>query len=126
MLHTGTPYHQLYQSIIDIDPKIRFVTIIDTNGRLVFGGQRDGIKNYLIPEDQKKSLESAYKMWHIRNQFAAFIGKGKYAMAEYEKVKRYTIPIDDDHLLYVTTEPDLDHSFFINNIFALLTSRATK
>ena len=97
------------------------MTIIDSDGRLVFGGQREGVKNYLIPEDQKKSLQSG-KMWHIRNQFADFIGKGKYAMAEYERVKRYTIPLDDDYLLYITTEPDLDHSSFVNNIFKLLTA----
>ena len=120
MLHRGTPYHQLYQSIIDIDPKIRFVTIINTNGRLVFGGQRDGIKNYLIPEDQKKSLESAYKMWHIRNQFSDFIGKGKYAMAEYQKVKRFTFPINHSHFLYITTEPTVETCSFVENILNLI------
>ena len=123
MSNHGTPYHKLYQSIIDLDSKIRFVTIINSEGRLVFGGQKEGVKNYLFPEDQKKSLQSACKRWHIRNQFAEFIGKGKYAMAEYEKVKRYTIPLDDDYLLYITTEPDLDHNSFVNNIFKLLNNR---
>lgn len=120
MLEQGTPYYQLYESIVNLDSKIRFVTIIDSNGRLILGGQKDGIKNYLIPEDQKKSLQSASKMWQIRNQFVDFLGKGKYAMAEYEKVKRYTFPLDDTNLLYITTEPEIEHNFFINNIFKLL------
>jgi len=72
-----------------------------------------------LPEDQKKSLQSASKMWHTRNQFAGFIGKGKYAMVEDEKVKRYTIPLSDSHLWYITTEPDLDHCLFVDDIFKL-------
>ena len=122
MSKEGTPYYKLYQSILNLNSKIRFVTIIDLDGRLIFGGQKDGIQNYLLPEDQKKSLQSASKMWNLRNQFSGFIGKGKYAMAEYEKVKRYTIPLDNAHLLYITTEPDLDHDLFVNNIFKLLYS----
>lgn len=38
------------------------------------------------------------------------IGKGKYAMTEYEKVRRFTIPIDSEHLLLVSTEVDADLS----------------
>ncbi len=120
MLEQGTPYYKLYDSIVNLDSKIRFVTIIDSNGRLILGGQKDGIQNYLIPEDQKKSLKSASKMWEIRNQFVDFLGKGKYAMAEYEKVKRYTFPLDNTNLLYITTEPELEHNFFIKQIFKLL------
>jgi hypothetical protein len=119
MSRRGTPYYKLYESILNLNSKIRFVTIIDSDGRLIFGGQKDGIRNYLLPEDQKKSLQSASKMWHIRNQFTGFIGKGKYAMAKYEKVIRYTIPLGDSHLLYITTEPDLDHCLFLDGIFKL-------
>jgi adenine specific DNA methylase Mod len=34
------------------------------------------------------------------------IGKGKYVLAEYEKIKRITMPLNDEHLLYITTEPE--------------------
>ena len=38
-------------------------------------------------------------------------------MAEYEKVKRITIPLDDySHLLLVTTEVDADHDKIIGKI----------
>jgi hypothetical protein len=39
----------------------------------------------------------------LRNVLASKI-KGKYAMAEYEKIKRITVPLENDHLLLVTTE----------------------
>jgi hypothetical protein len=41
------------------------------------------------------------------------VGKGKYAMSEYEKIKRITFPLGEDHLLLVTTEVDANHSKII-------------
>jgi hypothetical protein len=43
-------------------------------------------------------------------------GKGKYILAEYEKIKRITMPLSDNHLLYVTTEPEADHMSIIRNV----------
>lgn len=40
-------------------------------------------------------------------------------LAVYEKVKRITIPIDDNHLLYVTTEVRADHTKIIDEILNL-------
>ena len=42
------------------------------------------------------------------------IGKGKFAMAEYERVKRFTIPVDSEHLLLVSTEADADIRIIYN------------
>jgi hypothetical protein len=50
----------------------------------------------------------------------AKIGKGKYAMAEYEKIKRITVPLESDHLLLVTTEVEADHRTIINNVLKLV------
>jgi hypothetical protein len=40
-------------------------------------------------------------------------------MAEYEKIKRITIPLDDMHLLLVTTDVTADHMRIINEILRL-------
>jgi len=37
-------------------------------------------------------------------------------MAEYEKIKRITIPVENDHLLLVTTEVEADHRTIIDNV----------
>jgi hypothetical protein len=36
------------------------------------------------------------------------IGKGKFAMAEYEKVKRFAISVGNEHLLLIGTEVDAE------------------
>lgn len=112
-------FKKLFEDILAIDPKIRFVTIIDFDGRLKFGGQRDGITNYLNPDFQKESIAHALEAWKLRTKFSRSIGVGKYAFAEYEKIKRITIPLDENHLIYLTTEPSVDHSYVISKILEL-------
>ena len=72
--------------------------------------------NLLTPEESRKSLEMAVKGWKTRSELASKIGKGKYVLAEYEKVKRITMPLGDNHLLYITTEVTADHDKIINGI----------
>ena len=102
-------YHKLYETIQNLDPKIRFVTIIDYEGRLLFGGQKEGVTDYLSPGFQKESLRHAMDAWKLRDKYSDFIGKGKYAIAAYEKIKRITVPLKGNKLIYFTTEPEADH-----------------
>ena len=112
-------YQKLQTDIMNIDPKIRLVTICDTNGKVMFSDHRQGVKNLLSIEESKESLELAVNSWKIRSKLAPKIGKGKYVLAEYEKIKRITIPLGDNHILYVTTEPEADHSNIINRVHSL-------
>jgi hypothetical protein len=50
------------------------------------------VKNLLTSEESKKSLELAVNSWKTRSKLAPKIGKGKYVLAEYEKIKRITMP----------------------------------
>ena len=109
-------YQKLYVDIMNIDSKIRLVTICDINGKVMSSDHRQGVKNLLSTEESKESLELAANSWKIRSKLTSKIGKGKYVLAEYEKIKRITMPLGDNHLLYVTTEPEADHSNIINRI----------
>jgi hypothetical protein len=101
---------------MNIDPKVRLVTICDNDGNIMCSVHREGVKNLLTPEESKKSLELAVNAWKTRSSLAPKIGKGKYVLAEYEKIKRITMPLDDKHLLYITTEVECDHSALIDRI----------
>ena len=104
----------IYEEIVKSDPNIRLVTICDLNGKIIYSEHREGVKNLLTPEESKKSLELAVNAWKTRSQLAPKIGKGKYVLAEYEKIKRITMPLDDNHLLYITTEIGADHAKIID------------
>jgi hypothetical protein len=109
-------YQKLYVDIMNIDSKIRLVTICDINGKVMFSDHRQGVKNLLSTEESKESLELAVNSWKTRSKLAPKIGKGKYVLAEYEKIKRITMPFGDNHILYVTTEPEAEHQNIINRI----------
>ena len=71
------------------------------------------------PAESKKSLQQAINAWKNRNEYVDRIGKGKYVLAAYEKVKRITVPLDDDHLIYITTEADANHDDIIQKTLSL-------
>lgn len=115
-------YQKLYQDIMSSDNNIRMVTICDKDGKILHSDHRPGITNLLTPDESRKSLEMAVNAWKSRSQLAPKIGKGKYVLAEYEKIKRITMPLGESHLVYVTTEPQANHAHIISEITSLASS----
>ncbi len=112
-------YKKIYDSIMESQPGIRLVTICDLDGNILHSGHRQGVANLLTPDESRKSLELAVNSWKKRVDLAPKIGRGRYVLAEYEKIKRITMPLGDKHLLYVTTETSTDHSALIDRISKL-------
>jgi hypothetical protein len=104
---------------MNIDPNIRLVTICDINGKIMYSDYREGIENLLSPEESKRSLKLAIDAWRTRSSLAPRIGRGKYVLAEYEKVKRITMPLGKNHLVYITTEVQINHDKIIRRILEL-------
>ena len=107
---------QHYTDIVNIDPNIRLVTICDTDGKIIYSRHRQGVRNLLTPEESKKSLEMAMSGWKVRSELSHKIGEGRYVLAEYEKIKRITMPFGENYLLYITTEVKADHFNIIDKI----------
>jgi hypothetical protein len=117
---SGETYDELYELILSLDPKVRFVAILNLQGKLVHKGHRREIQSYLNSLDQMTSVQHALESWHLRSQYVEQIGLTKYAMAIYEKIRRYTVPIGQTHLLYITTEPDISHEMFMQDVLKLV------
>ena len=113
-------YNKLCKDILGLDTKVRFAGVCDETGEIRFGGQREGIKNLLTPEETKISNLQAMARWVLRNSLSHKVGRVKYSMAEYEKIKRITFSLDPDHLLLVTTEVDIEHVKVIDSILKQL------
>jgi len=108
-------FQKTHSDIMNLDPKIRMVTICDSSGKIMFSDHKPGVTNLLTPDESKKSLEMAVNAWKTRTQLADKIGKGHYVLAEYDKIKRITMPYGE-HLLYITTEVEADHSRILDGI----------
>jgi len=114
-------YQGIHSEIMKLDPNIRLVTICDLNGKIMYSDHKPGVSNLLSSDESKKSLEMAVNAWKSRSELAPKIGKGKYVVAEYEKIKRITMPFGEGHLLYITTEPKADHARILGEIAKMKT-----
>ena len=65
----------MYKDIMNMDPKIRLVTICNNDGKIMYSDHREGVKNLLSPEESKESLEMALGSWKIRTKLGPKIGK---------------------------------------------------
>ena len=110
----------LYDKIMSIDSQIRFATIANKEGKIEHTGHREGVVNVLTPGESKQSLQRAIDSWNARSELSEKIGEGRYVLAEYAKIKRMTIPIGKEHLIYLTTDVDADHTKIIDETLKLL------
>ena len=60
--------------------------------------------DYCTDEEIKLSLTEAHDRWDYRKKMSFRIGQPKYAMAQYGKINRITLPIGDEGIMLVTTE----------------------
>ena len=89
------------------------------NAKIMYSGHSKGAKNLLTPKQSRESLRQAVTIWKMRNKLAPRIGKGRYVLAEYRRIKRITTRVGKNHILYVTTQPSANHTKIINRILKL-------
>jgi len=105
----GFPYLDLVEKALKISPNIRFATVCNMLGEIKYSQHSPNAKNLLTQRESLKSIESATRAWSVRNEFASKIGKGEFVIAQYGKIARIVLPLDKDHLLYITTSKNADH-----------------
>jgi hypothetical protein len=120
LYNTNMDFDKLCKDILGLDSKIRFAGVCDDSGGIKYGGQREGVTNLLSPDETKRSNLQAIARWALRSSLSSKIGRGKYAIAEYQKIKRITFPLEQNHLLLVTTEIDADHDKIIRDILGMV------
>jgi len=101
------------------DQNIRVLTISELKVEIMYSCHREGTRNLLSPKESRESLEMALEEWKIRVMRARKIGRGKYVLAENEKIRRITMPLGGNQLLYVTKEVACAHSLLIERIHKL-------
>ncbi len=110
-------YEKFCNDVFKLDKNIRFVGIFDGHFSLV--KMRDGLQSLLTPEETRNSLIDTYSRWRTRHGLSKKLGKPLYAMAEYEKVKRITIPLNDEGLILVSMDPSGYHEIITKEILGI-------
>jgi hypothetical protein len=97
-------YGKFFDRVMKIDPNIRLVAIYDGRFKAKL---RNGIQSHFEDKEIKSSLVEAQNRWDFRKKMSFKIDQPKFTMAQYGKINRITIPLDDGVIL-LTTELDVD------------------
>lgn len=113
-------FNRLLTDVLKTDSTIRYAAIQNVAGEKIAGGFRENISPILSNEELRMMHYYASQRWETRKNIEHKIGKTKYAMAEYEKLKRITFPIDEKYLLMLATEINTDHTNVIIKVLELI------
>ncbi|MDQ3854677.1 MAG: hypothetical protein M3299_17800, partial [Thermoproteota archaeon] len=96
-------FEEFCDKVITLDKSIRFAGIADGDGHLVAIAERKGLKPLLNPEERAQYAITAATRQYTRLRWEYMLGKINYAMSNYAKLVRATIPIADENsrLYYV-------------------------
>jgi hypothetical protein len=98
-------HEKLLNMLMDFNPLVRFTAVCSKNGEVEWSSQRDGITNIIPLEETKASIKRAAESWKAREDLSKNgTGRGMYTITAYEKIKRITIPLDDEHILFISTD----------------------
>lgn len=89
---------------MDFNDSIRFAAVCDKDGEILWQSKRNGIKNIIPLDDTKKTLKRAVNAWQERSAITDKVGRGLYVIAAYEKIKRITIPLRNNNLLFISVD----------------------
>jgi len=104
------------EKILKVSPSVRVVSLIDLNGKLIFSTRSKRVHILVSKKQSLASLKAAAHDWKNRKKLVKTLGKCKYVVAEFDKVKRISIPAGRNHILYVTTAASLDHNKVIRKV----------
>ncbi len=108
-VNTGTQviihnHKLLLDMIMESSKDVRFAAISDMNEKILWSSTRTDVKHILTLEETKETLKRAISAWKSRFNITHKVGREMYTITAYDKIKRVTIPLDKDHMLFITLD----------------------
>lgn len=98
-------HEKLLNMLMDFNPLVRFTAVCSKDGQIEWQSKRDGVTNIISLQDTKESIKRAAESWKAREELSkSGTGRGMYTITAFEKIKRITIPLEDDHILFISTD----------------------
>ena len=112
-------YAKICESVLSLDPKIRFAGVINERGRLVAGGMRDNVEPLESEKDDEMIFMELALRVKMRKEFDKQLGPVNFAMASRERALAISVLINQD-ILYVVSEPDSDYGLLPKKILEII------
>lgn len=97
---------ELVEDIVDLNPKMRFVAIIDLRGNIVESIMKSGKTSLKTQKEELHFCQQVAKSRKMRHEFDRPLGKVRYVHVEREKVTQLVI-YSKRKTIYFTVEPEL-------------------
>ena len=98
-------HEKLLNMLMEFSPLIRFTAVCSNDGEIEWHSQRDNITNIIPLEETKASIKRISESWNTREGLSVHgTGRGLYNITAFEKIKRITIPLDEEHILFISTD----------------------
>ena len=110
--------------IFALDSSIRFASVYNKHGEVIAGGMSKDKVSLLNPEEARMSIYYSKQTFEKHKNLSHRVGKERYSMTEYDKVKMISIPVQNDDLLLVSIETNADHFKMINDMLKVVESHS--
>ncbi|MFB5631086.1 MAG: DUF6659 family protein [Nitrosopumilaceae archaeon] len=97
---------KIVEEIIDLDPKMRFVAIIDLKGKILEAIMKTGKTSLKTQKEEEHFCRQVALRRKMRFEFNKHLGKVRYVHVEREKVTQLVI-YSKRKTIYFTVEPEL-------------------
>ncbi len=99
-------FKKLCESIFALDPSIRYVRVLGKNGIILDGGYRnDEIPRYFTNNELIELEKFYFFVWGIQEFHQPRVGELSCAILEFDKIRKFSFPLDDGNLLIISTNP---------------------
>ena len=97
---------KLVESMINLDPKMRFAAIIDTKGNIREAIMKSGKTSLKTQKEEEHFCKQVAKRRKMRREFDRTLGKVRYVHVEREKVTQM-VTYAKRNTVYFTMEPEM-------------------
>lgn len=98
-------YLKLVEKIVNLNYKMRFAAIIDTNGNIREGIMKTGQTSLNSQKEEEHFCKQVAQRRTMRNEFNRSLGKVRYVHVEREKVSQLVI-YTKRNIVFFTMEPE--------------------
>ncbi len=97
---------KLVSMMLEANKNVRYACISDSEGKILWNSRRNNIVSMITLEETKAPVKRACENWRERDKLSGKIGRGRFSLVDYEKLKRVTVPLANNHPLYIHIEGD--------------------
>lgn len=97
---------KIVESMINLDPKMRFAAIIDTRGNIREAIMKSGKTSLKTQKEEEHFCKQVAQRRKMRQEFDRTLGKVRYVHVEREKVTQM-VTYTKKSIVYFTMEPEM-------------------